>query len=97
MTDWATHSIVEIASAVAARRVSAVEVTRAMLARIAARDGDIHAYLSVDREGALASAAQVDRACEPQPSAALPLAGVPIAVKDNLCTRGVRTTCASRI
>jgi aspartyl-tRNA(Asn)/glutamyl-tRNA(Gln) amidotransferase subunit A len=97
VTEWATQPIVEIARAVSERRVTAVEVTRAMLDRIAARDGDIHAYLSVDREGALASAAQVDRACEAQPSAALPLAGVPIGVKDNLCTRGVRTTCASRI
>jgi aspartyl-tRNA(Asn)/glutamyl-tRNA(Gln) amidotransferase subunit A len=53
--------------------------------------------LYVDREGALAAAAQVDRALRDNPGQQLPLAGVPIGIKDNLCTRGVRTTCASRI
>jgi len=89
-------SVTEVAERVSDKRLSAVEVTRAQLERIAALDPEINAYLHVDREGALAAAAQVDRSVRDS-DAKLPLAGVPIGVKDNLCTRGVRTTCASRI
>jgi len=89
-------SVTQLAAAVTERRVSAIEVTRAALERIAQHDADIHAYLYVDREGALAAAAQLDRLLAAG-DVSLPLAGVPIGIKDNLCTRGVRTTCASRI
>ncbi|MET0388944.1 MAG: Asp-tRNA(Asn)/Glu-tRNA(Gln) amidotransferase subunit GatA [Polyangiales bacterium] len=97
MTELSTLPVTEIADLVSSRRASAVEVTRAALERVARLDGEIHAYLHVDREGALAAAAQVDRRVAEDGSSRLPLAGVPIGVKDNLCTRGVRTTCASRI
>jgi aspartyl-tRNA(Asn)/glutamyl-tRNA(Gln) amidotransferase subunit A len=90
-------SITELAQRVTDKSVSAVEVTRALLDRVAQLDGEINAYLCVDREGALAAAAQVDRRLTEGDGAKLSLAGVPIGVKDNLCTRGVRTTCASRI
>jgi aspartyl-tRNA(Asn)/glutamyl-tRNA(Gln) amidotransferase subunit A len=92
-----SSSLTEIASAVREQKTSAVEVTQATLERIAKLNPDINAYLYVDREGALAAAAQVDRQLREAPGLALPLAGVPIGIKDNLCTRGVRTTCASRI
>jgi aspartyl-tRNA(Asn)/glutamyl-tRNA(Gln) amidotransferase subunit A len=95
VSDFFKWSVVRIADAVAQRQVSAVEVTRSLLARIAALDPEINAYLLVDREGALAAAAQVDATVGSGEH--LPLAGVPIGIKDNLCTRGVRTTCASRI
>jgi aspartyl-tRNA(Asn)/glutamyl-tRNA(Gln) amidotransferase subunit A len=88
--------VLETARRVGAGELSAVEVARAHLDRIAARDGALGAFLYVDAEGALAQAAAVDRAPAAE-RAALPLAGVPIAIKDNLCTRGVPTTCASRI
>jgi aspartyl-tRNA(Asn)/glutamyl-tRNA(Gln) amidotransferase subunit A len=90
-------TVTEIASDVAAHKRSAVDVTQATLDRIAAHNPEINAYLYVDREGALAAAAQVDRSLRDDPNLKLPLAGVPIGIKDNLCTRGVRTTCASRI
>jgi aspartyl-tRNA(Asn)/glutamyl-tRNA(Gln) amidotransferase subunit A len=90
-------TLTDIAAAVRAQTRSAVEVTQATLDRIAALNPEINAYLYVDREGALAAAAQVDRALRETPNLQLPLAGVPIGIKDNLCTRGVRTTCASHI
>ncbi len=86
----------EIREDVAHGTVSAVETTRAYLDRIEALNPQLGSFLYVDHEGALAAAAQVDREREAGRDLG-PLAGVPIAVKDNLCTRGVPTTCASKI
>jgi aspartyl-tRNA(Asn)/glutamyl-tRNA(Gln) amidotransferase subunit A len=77
-------------------QVSCVEITKAYLDRIAAIDSRIGAFLRIDADGALANAAEVDaRRSKKQPLG--PLAGVPIAIKDNLCSRGQLTTCASHI
>jgi aspartyl-tRNA(Asn)/glutamyl-tRNA(Gln) amidotransferase subunit A len=73
---------------------SAVEICTAALARIEERDAALQAFNTVIGERALQRAAQVDRSPDRQ---RLPLAGVPVALKDNLCTRGVRTTASSRI
>ncbi len=81
--------------AIAARQSSAVDVTTAFLDRIAAHDKQIGAFLHVDREGALKQAARVDekiRAGQPLGK----LAGLPVAIKDVVCTRGLPTTCGSR-
>jgi aspartyl-tRNA(Asn)/glutamyl-tRNA(Gln) amidotransferase subunit A len=82
-----------IRAAVAARQLSAVEVCRAALDRIARLDPALHAFLHVSGERALARAAEIDR----RPDADAPLLGVPIALKDNICTAGVPTTAASRL
>ena len=82
-----------IRAAVAARDVSAVEVCRDALDRIGRLDGALHAFLHVDDRGALERAARLDR----DPPANAPLLGVPVALKDNICTAGVRTTAASRL
>jgi aspartyl-tRNA(Asn)/glutamyl-tRNA(Gln) amidotransferase subunit A len=84
-----------IARAVVAREASAEEVARAHLDRIAALDPSLRAYLRVTPERALESARRVDAAVAA--GRALPLAGVPVAVKDILHVEGVPTTCASRI
>jgi aspartyl-tRNA(Asn)/glutamyl-tRNA(Gln) amidotransferase subunit A len=92
MTDLTRLTAVETAAAIASRETSAVDVAQAHLDRIAAVDGAVHAFLHVDAEGALAQAARVDAG-----EVTGPLAGVPLALKDVIVTKGVPTTVGSRI
>jgi aspartyl-tRNA(Asn)/glutamyl-tRNA(Gln) amidotransferase subunit A len=85
-----------IRDGIAAGRLSAVEVCRASLARIEQLNPSLNAFNLVAGERALARAADVDRA-RASGAALGPLAGVPVALKDNLCVRGMRTTASSRI
>ncbi len=77
------------------RKISAQELTRSILDRVNAIDGKIGAYLTVSDQTALQEARQADEAI--QKGDIQPLTGIPIAVKDVVCTRGIRTTCASRM
>jgi aspartyl-tRNA(Asn)/glutamyl-tRNA(Gln) amidotransferase subunit A len=86
----------EIREKILRREFSAVEAARDCLARIKEVDGRIKAFLLVDEEGALAAARGVDEKIARGEKVGK-LAGVPVAVKDVLCTKGVRTTCASKI
>ncbi len=95
MPDTVTMTAREIRDAVARRELSATEVCRSFLSRIERFDAALHAFITIDGERALACAAEVDRRVARDES--LPLAGVPVAVKDNLCTAGSRTTAGSRI
>ncbi|MEZ5247460.1 MAG: Asp-tRNA(Asn)/Glu-tRNA(Gln) amidotransferase subunit GatA [Acidimicrobiales bacterium] len=85
-----------ITAAVRAGERSAVEVLDEHLGRIEARDGEIHAFNIVTADEARAQAEAVDEAVAAGRDLG-PLAGVPIALKDNMCTRGIPTTCSSRI
>jgi aspartyl-tRNA(Asn)/glutamyl-tRNA(Gln) amidotransferase subunit A len=85
----------EIARDVNARRASAAEITTATLAQVEAVDGEVGAYLTVLGDAAASYAARVDERV--RSGERLPLAGVPIAVKDNMCLENTRTTCGSKI
>ena len=78
------------------REFSSLELTEAVFQRIAASDDKIHAYLTVARDDGLEQARQADKRLK-QDSGISPLLGIPIAVKDNFLTCGLRTTCASKI
>jgi aspartyl-tRNA(Asn)/glutamyl-tRNA(Gln) amidotransferase subunit A len=96
MSDLTTWTAAELAQALAAGETSSVAATTAHLDRIAAVDGELHAFLHIDREAALATAADIDRRRAAGESLHR-LAGVPVAVKDVLATNGSPTTCGSRI
>ncbi|HTY62330.1 MAG TPA: Asp-tRNA(Asn)/Glu-tRNA(Gln) amidotransferase subunit GatA [Acidobacteriota bacterium] len=83
-----------IRDAVNSGKVSAREIAEASLKRIEEADGDLNGFLTVDRPRVLDRASAIDRIARER---ALPLAGVPVAVKDNICTRNLRTTCGSKI
>ena len=85
-----------IRDAVAAGSLSATEVCQAFLDRAHTANSALNAFTLIDAERALASAQRVDAQRSAGTSLG-PLAGVPIALKDNLCVRGMRTTAASRI
>ena len=89
-------TVVDIAADIASGKTSAVEVLEQHLARITERENDIHAFNLVTTEQARATAQQVDADIKAGKPVG-PLAGVPVALKDNMCTRGIETTCSSKI
>ena len=94
--DILAYSAVELAQAIKAGETTAVEAMKAVLDRIDASEESIHAYVTIDKEAALAKAEAVQKQIEAGELTG-PLAGVPVAIKDNMCTEGVLTTCSSRI
>ena len=89
-------SAVDLAAAIRLGEISAVAAAEERLAAIAARDSEISAFTQVLNEAALEAAASIDQRVGAGEDPG-PLAGVPVALKDNLCTRGIPTTCCSRI
>ena len=94
--DLLKATLTELAEALAARRISARELTEAYLEKIEETDTRVGAYLKIDATGALSAADAVD-ARRMRGEALSPLAGIPMAVKDNIVTRGLATTCGSRM
>ena len=95
MSDTLPRSVASLAAGLARGEYSSVELTRHYLDRIAALDGQLNSFITVCAEQALAEAAAADAARAA--GRAGPLTGIPYANKDIFCTRGVRTSCASRM
>ena len=89
-------SAVELGAAIRAGRATAPEAMEAVLRRIEEKEDALHCYITIDKEKALERAGEVQRRIQAGELTG-PLAGVPVAVKDNLCTAGMRTTCAARM
>ena len=86
----------EIGSAIKEGKITSVQATTAFLNAIEELDGDYKSYVTVVKDEALAKAAKADEAIKAGTLTG-PLAGVPIAIKDNICTKGIKTTCASKM
>jgi aspartyl-tRNA(Asn)/glutamyl-tRNA(Gln) amidotransferase subunit A len=89
-------SIAEVAARIARRELSPVELTEAVLARCERYNDRLRAYITITRETALAQARRAEREIrDGRPKS--PLHGIPVALKDNIATRGIRTSCASLV
>ena len=89
-------SAVELGTAIKEGRTTAVEAMEAVIARIEKTEDTLHCYITLDKKRALEQAELTQKKIEAKELEG-PLAGVPVAIKDNLCTEGMRTTCASKI
>ncbi|MBQ4347884.1 MAG: Asp-tRNA(Asn)/Glu-tRNA(Gln) amidotransferase subunit GatA, partial [Firmicutes bacterium] len=91
-----TKSAAELSMMLENGDCSSVEVTKSVFDRIAETESKVDAYVTLCEESAMAKAAEVD-AKRAKGEKLSPLAGIPMAIKDNICTKGVLTTCSSKM
>jgi len=96
MVDLYKSTAHELHEKLVKKEISSVELTNNLYDRITAVEDDVKAYITLDKENALAQAAKVDKMIAAGETIA-PLAGVPGAIKDNISTKGLRTTCSSKM
>lgn len=94
--DLLSLTAVELSKKIKAKEVTVVEATKAVFTQIEKIEDKINSYVTVDKEGALRRAEEVQKLIE-EGKLTGPLAGVPVAIKDNMCTKGMLTTCSSKI
>ena len=90
------YTAVELGKKIQAGEVSVLEATQAVLDAIKTKEAAVNSFVTVDEEGALKRAAEVQKLSD-EGKRTGPLAGVPVAIKDNMCTEGLLTTCSSKI
>jgi aspartyl-tRNA(Asn)/glutamyl-tRNA(Gln) amidotransferase subunit A len=91
-----SYTAVELSTAIKSGKTTAVEAMEAVLAKIDETEKDINAYVTIDKEKAIEAARAVQAKIE-KGELTGPLAGVPVAIKDNMCTEDMLTTCSSKI
>ena len=89
-------SALQLGKSIAEGEVRVKEAVDVAFAAIDAKEAEVHSYITIDKEGAYAAAERVQQAID-KGELKSPLAGVPVAIKDNMCTEGLLTTCASKI
>ncbi len=94
--DVTSLTAVELGKKIRERELSVTDAVNAYFEQIERVEGDVHSFVTLDREGALKRAEEVQKQID-EGTLTGPLAGVPVAVKDNLCTKGRLTTCSSKI
>lgn len=95
MNELINRSVYDHAQSLRNKEYSAMELTQAYIDAIAQREAEIHAYISTDAENALKQAVEADKRIGAGEGTAL--TGIPAGIKDNMCTKGIRTTCASKM
>ena len=94
--DITSLTAVELGKKIKAKEISVVEAVEASLAQIEKVEKDVNSFVTLDKEGALKRAEEVQKLID-DGTLTGPLAGVPVAIKDNMCTKGMLTTCSSKI
>ena len=94
--DLMSYTAVELGRKIKAKEITAVDAAKAALDAIKSKEEKINGFVTVDEEGSLKRAAEVQQKID-EGKLSGPLAGVPIAIKDNMCTEGLKTTCSSKI
>jgi aspartyl-tRNA(Asn)/glutamyl-tRNA(Gln) amidotransferase subunit A len=88
-------SVTEILQAIKKKKISASEITSEYFERIKASDGDLNCFITLTEEAALNTAKEIDK--DISKNKFKPLSGLPIAQKDIFCTKGVKTSCGSKM
>lgn len=91
------YTAVQLANKIKAHEVSAIDATKAVLEQIDKTENEYNCYVTIDKEGALKHAEEIQKKIDAGELQESPLAGVPVAIKDNMCTEGMLTTCSSKI
>ncbi len=90
------YTAVELAEAIKKKEVTVMEAVEAVLQQIKAKEETLHCYVTIDEDGARKQAQEIQEKIDAGQLNG-PLAGVPVAIKDNMCTKGMLTTCSSKI
>ena len=94
--DITSLTAVELGKKIKAKEISVVEAVKASIAQVEKVEKDVNSFVTLDKEGALKRAEEVQKLID-DGTLTGPLAGVPVAIKDNMCTKGMLTTCSSKI